>query len=196
MMKRFPVLAMLLALQAGASADADPRSTVMGFYAWRLTDRSTGAPTVRELAVIRQFVTPELACLLTLSKRYQQAFWNRYRAAGPPYEKPPYLEGDFYSSSFEVPWRGLIEDVTVTGRTTSVRLRFSHEPDAGGTDWRDQVELRLEGQEWLISDFRRTAGFEFGNAGSLLKGFYAVMGEDVSVVGWRGRWARACRPSS
>jgi len=194
-LKRFSILVLFLALHGGASAGADPRSTVMGFYAWRLTDGSTGAPTEREAAVIRPFVTPELDCLLTLSRRYQQAFWKRYRAAGPPYEKPPYVEGDFYSSSFEVPWRGLIEDVTVNGSTASVRLRFSHEPDAGGTDWHDQVELRLVGQEWLISDFRRTAGFEFGNAGSLIEGFHGVMSKDVPEVGWRGRWARGCRPN-
>ncbi len=112
-----------------------------------------------------------------------------------PREKPPYVEGDLYSSSFEGPTSATVERVSYSGQNRAVAdVRLDYVDAVNNDVWRDRVHLRVENGVWKVADFDLNAGYAFGNSGSLLKELYANLIKPVPDVGYRG--AVSCRPKA
>lgn len=183
------LIALLAVLASTAQARAPgPADAVAAFYNWNIKSGTGGAPNPAEQAHIAPLVTSELHCVLSSAWRMME----RYRVSYPD-EKPPYVEGDLYSSSFEGPAAFEILNVKSSGKDRAVAVVRLTVDDVGPPSyWRDRVHVRFENGAWRVADFERNAGFAFGQAGSLLRNLHANVDAPVPAVGYPG--AAHCRP--
>lgn len=145
----------------------------------------SGALTTEELAGVRSLVTKEFACLLEAAAQFKH---HSSRIA--PSDKPPFEEGDlFTSSAFEPPLEFEIGSVQRGATTATVSTIFHAEENV---TWQDNLQLRYEDGEWRVSDVQRGGAFEFGNRGSLIQQFYSTMSRDLPAASWSGQSVRAC----
>jgi len=173
---------------AGA-ADDGPRAAVQRFYDWRMNSGSMGAPRPADIEAMRPMLTPELICLLESTSRYRDAYAKAF-----PGDKPPFADGELYSSLFEGPNRMAIDKVSKDPQAARVRVNLYHD-QPGAKDrkgWKDVVVLDRRGDRWLISDIEFKGGFQFGNGGSLRKSLTAEMAKDEPSFGWTGAQAAEC----
>lgn len=183
-------LVVLVAVPAvSRAADEGPRATVQRFYDWRMNSGSMGAPRPADIDAMRPMLTPELTCLLEYTSRYRDAYAKAF-----PGEKPPFADGELYSSLFEGPNRMAIDKVSKDTQSARVRVNLYYD-QPGAKDrkgWKDVVVLARSGDRWLISDIEFKGGFQFGNGGSLRKSLTAEMAKDEPSFGWKGAQAAEC----
>lgn len=188
---RKSILAVLISLIAAAAhAERTPVDVVGGFYAERIKSNSTGAPTGRELVAFSSYLSPELVCLLSAALRYNEQFAKTH-----PDDKPPFAEGDLYSSVFEGPTRFKVGAATLDGDTYSVRTRFYLDDGDSQDDkgWEDVAELTRYRNRWLIADISYQGGFEFGNHGRLTESLRSVLQHPDPTSGWDARELESCK---
>jgi hypothetical protein len=156
---------------------------VADFYAALAAQRPSGAPTDAQRAALAPLLSAELIGLLQRADAARTAA----RAAAPT-EKPPFTDGDMFSSLFEGP-TGHEVGVPVSGADAPggrlgdlrVPVTLTHAADAatGGkaTTWTDTVLLREENGRFVVTDILFGGGWDFANKGSLLAGLRAGLGE-------------------
>ena len=165
---------------------ATSEEVAAAFWNWHAATQPSGALTREELAPVRSIVTTELACLLELAEQFKLHFSKL-----APGEKPPFAEGDlFTSSAFERPTAFTIESVQINAATASAVTRFDSEDKV---NWHDRLQLRLQDGEWRVANVERSGPFEFGNRGSLVQELYSAMSQDIPGGSWSGRRARNCK---
>jgi hypothetical protein len=181
-----PLSALVLVLMACvADAQTPPDQIAISFWKWHALRVPSGALTTEELVEVRSLVTSDFMCLLEIATQFRDHF-----ATVTPDEKPPFAEGDlFTSSAFERPSRFEIAKVQTYATKATAFTKFDA-PD--NISWRDSLSLRLENGEWRVADVVRGGQFEFGNAGSLVRQLYSAMSEDLPAGSWSGASARRC----
>lgn len=181
----------ILSIARLASAQATPEQVAGSFWDWHALRQPSGALTADELTEVRGLLTMEFACLLEVAGQFRLHF-----SKIAPDEKPPFEEGDFFTSSaYERPAKFKIESVQGHSTMATALTRFYSEDDSS---WLDRLELRLENGQWKVADVNRGGPFEFGNRGSFLGQLYAAMSRDIPAASWSGRVARECseRPNN
>jgi|GEM_PF-23289 len=168
---------------AAALLAAAPERVVADLYAALSAQRPSGAPTDAQRAVLAPLLSAELIGLLQRADAARSAA----RAAAPP-EKPPFTDGDLFSSLFEGP-TGFAVGAPASGadvpggRLGDVRVpvTLTHGADAaaGGkaTTWTDTVLLREENGRFVVADIVFGGGWDFANKGSMLSALRAGLGE-------------------
>ena len=131
-----------------AAAAMTPRSAVAHFYTEYLKQPVGGLPSGAQLEALRPMLSRSLHRSVVRALEYQEA-WSRKH----PDEKPPFVDGDHFTSVFE--GAKSFDIVRVAGER--VRVRF-HAP--GATDWEDVVVVKKEGGRYVIDDVI------FGGAGA------------------------------
>jgi hypothetical protein len=181
----------LFALNSHADNRTD--TVVRQFYDWRLKASFTGVPDEAMLKKANQFLTPELTCLLALARNYRDLHVQHF-----PTDKPPFIEGDMFSSVFEGANRYKVESVQVNKNGTTARVNLhlyldqSRKKDNKG--WRDTVLVQKKNEGWLISDIHYNGRFNFGNNGSLRKNLLDELSVDNEELHWQGKkQVDACR---
>jgi hypothetical protein len=139
-----------------------PSPVVVAFYMARIASHTTGAPSAETL---RQFA-PLLSDTLTALLRAANA-QNARAIALAPTEKPPFAEGDLYSSLFEGPTRFSLVRDTTAARHRKVVVRFMRIDNGDSYTWTDTVRLGKKGRYDVIEDIMYGGAGEFGNHGSL-----------------------------
>ena len=189
MLRETLVLAAITSLWMAAPAYANsPASAVANFYHWSLTTAS-GAPAPAAQAELRPLVTSELHCLLTAAWKVMESYKVTH-----PGDKPPYVEGDLYSSMFEGPTAFTVQSVLLSGKTQAiggVRLRYKDKQNSH--IWGDTVHLRLEMGHWRVADIERKDG-ETGRANPLLKSLHTDLEMLDPEAALRG--PGKCRPGA
>ncbi len=71
-----------------------------------------------------------------------------------PDEKPPFVDGDLFSSLFEGPQRATAGTPVVSGDRALVPMQFSYAEGGKVTRWTDTVVLRDSPHGWLVDDVR------------------------------------------
>ncbi len=146
---------------------APPSPVVVAFYSLRIVAQSTGAPTEDQLRQFAPFLSDTLAALLrTASAMREQAIIRS------PSEKPPFAEGDLFSSLFEGPTTFLVLRDSAASAQRKVVVRFTYIQNGDSYAWTDTVQL---GQKRLgkkrpfdvIEDIAYGGAGEFGNKGTL-----------------------------
>lgn len=191
-MKALRCLALLLAGAPALGADpaAHPQAAVQAFYDLRIAQLPAGgAPDDASLKVIAAQLTPRLQCLLKTAHRFDEAF-----LATQPGDKPPFVEGDLWSSLFEGPTRVKAQPARLARDMAWVPVRMFFDdggkPDANG--WTDTVVLnRIDGR-WLIADVNYGGNFAFGNSGRLSGVLVDQLERPDPALKWTGREVRAC----
>jgi hypothetical protein len=151
------------------SLDA-PSPVVVAFYTARIASGTTGAPSAE---VLRQFA-PLLSDTLTALLRAAGVAEERAINAAPG-EKPPFAEGDLYSSLFEGPTKFSLVRDTIAARQRKVVVRFIRVDNGASYTWTDTVQLGKKGRYDVIDDIRYGGAGEFGNHGSLRESLEASL---------------------
>jgi len=133
----------------------------------------SGAPTEAERAELAPLLSHEFAMLLAHADSVRAAA----RAAAPN-EKPPFTDGDLFSSLFEGPTSFQVAAVESIGPDAwRVPVTLEHAP-AGTppTRWTDTLLVRTEAGRRVIHDVRFGGTWDFASRGSLLAGLRRDLG--------------------
>ncbi|MBS1207697.1 MAG: hypothetical protein H6R19_95 [Proteobacteria bacterium] len=174
---------------SAAFAYSGPAEVVQNFYTARLASQNSGVPSGRELADFSTYLGPELVCLLGAALRYDDKFELAH-----PGEKPPFAEGDLYSSSVEIPTRFTLGALHMQGGSASLPVHFyldqADKPDTQG--WQDLVHLKVIRKRWQITDIEYQGGTAFGNQGQLFSKLRETLVKATPVAGWNVRELDSC----
>ncbi|MCD6027745.1 MAG: hypothetical protein K0R08_2264 [Solimicrobium sp.] len=132
----------------------------------------------------RQFLSPELICLLDRARIYRDRFTKKF-----PTDKPPFIEGDMFTSVFEGANRYTQKSVKLIGDNAIVQLRFYHDQGMkiDGKGWQDSVLLRQKNNQWRIADIKYDGKFDFGNSGSLRQNLLEELAKDNLELDWHSK---------
>lgn len=180
--------ALMLVAPGAVLAQTSPAQTVDSFFTARLGGASSGAPSGAELLGFSPYLAPELVCLLGAAQRYSEQY-----AKAMPGDKPPFVEGDLYSSHFEVPTAFHSEPPRIDGDLATVRVRFEFAAPEGTISWHDDVKVRhINRRRWQIEDIAYQGEFAFGNHGSLRDNLTTALKSPVAGSGWDPRELSSC----
>lgn len=141
------------------AAQGSPVAAVKAFYAAYASHPFTGLPTGANWRRVAAHVSTPLAKMI----RAAQAEQARCQKSHPG-DKPPWIEGDMFTSNFEGFTRFRVADsLAASGVRPAVNVDFDY-VDRGQTfSWRDQVVLTKEAGRWVIDDVRYRKNEGFGN---------------------------------
>ena len=167
-----------------ALPEAAPELVVADLYAALAAARPSGAPTDAQRLTLAPLLTAELTGLLQRADAARSAA----RVAAPG-EKPPFTDGDLFSSLFEGPTafavgKAVSAATAPDGRLgdlqVPVDLVHTIDPAAGGgepTTWTDTVLLREENGRFVVADIAFGGGWDFANKGTMVASLRAGLGE-------------------
>lgn len=139
-----------------------PIGVVESLYSFDLSSPMVGLPTEAQSAHIARFLDPELNAMIERARMIRD---SATRAA--PSEKPPWTDGDLFTSHFEGP-NSFYVKATAEGRgTTALLVRFEHVEDSTRVNWVDTVYVVARRGEWLISDVAFGGTWPFAAKGTL-----------------------------
>ncbi len=142
-----------------------PEAIVSAFYEICIEEKVTGLPTEAQFEELGPLLSESLHSLLA-DARMEQAEFSREN----PYEKPPWVEGDLFSSLFEGPTRFTAEKAVIEGKRATVTVSFVD--DSPGNEkpftWKDDVMLvRNSDGSWRIDDVVYRGNWDFASKGKL-----------------------------
>lgn len=162
-----------LLIMALAVAPAAPKASavecVSGFYSvYQHMPRRYGIPDAASLAKLKPFLSRRLQQLIARADKYRV----KYERENPG-DKPPFVDGDLFSSSFEGFTRFSVGHAK--GDTSRVRVPVHFELNEtrskhGGVKWTDIVVVIQEGEGYVgyvIDDIEFGASWPFANHGKL-----------------------------
>ncbi len=170
------VIAALLVVACKGKGPPAPSPVVVAFYSARIASHSTGAPTADELRLLAPFLSDTLTALLKAAAELRDR-----EAKRAPDEKPPFIEGDLYSSTFEGPTSFVVlSDSAATAQSKSV-VRFTYISNGDSYTWTDTVRLGRKGRFEVIEDIAYGGAGEFGNHGTLRASLEAALAPAAPV---------------
>lgn len=150
---------------ACAPADQDsPAGVVAGLYAVLIDSTVTGAPRGGQLAAMAPYLSAELRGLLDEAAALRDA-----EAAAHPDEKPPFAEGDLFTSLFEGPTGMVILADAQGSASRRVVVQLSDDRSAPAATWTDTVVVVEEEGRLVVADVLYGGTWDFANRGSLLE---------------------------
>ena len=160
-MRKFLLLPLLAA--CAPRAKVEPGAAVEAFYAHLLTYPVIGAPNAGDLPRIAPFLSDSLLADL------QRAAQLRDRAAAlHPDEKPPFAEGDLFTSMFEGPTAFYVE-ATQERPARAVLVHFEHREGKSSVQWVDTVYVARRDTTWAITEIAYGGTWPMANHGTLRK---------------------------
>ena len=164
---RCPTLALVVLASLGsacAPAEATtPQHAVMQLYAMLDALGVHSVPDAPALRALRPFLGDSLAEALG------RADAARTQAAQQePDEKPPFADGDPFSSLFEGRTDARPDTVLVQGDTAFVVMAFANATQKPAVNWRDTVVVTRVDGRYVVADIRYGTDWEFGFTGRLL----------------------------
>jgi hypothetical protein len=161
-------IVLLLAMLVSAGCAHHPErqaavAAVEGLYAELAAHPVSGAPSPEEVNSLSPWLGEELERLLANARAVHDI--ERERAPG---EKPPFNDGDLFSSLFEGPTVFDVGRASADGRTWRVPVAFTHVAPGGSTEWTDTVIVAKEAGRWVVVDLIYGGDWDFAMRGSLL----------------------------
>ncbi len=153
------------ALLAGCRGEAvTPTESAMQFYTMREAVGGTGAPSARELAALRPFITDALAQALSAADSMRAA--DRQHA---PSEKPRFADGDLFSSLFEAPSSFRVMPALAGQDTVLVPVDCTYDRERPAVRWTDTAVVVRSAGGWRVQDIRYGGSWDLANRGTLLR---------------------------
>lgn len=167
---RVGLIATALLAACGPEPVPDPSATVARFYATYLTSGVAGAPDSARLAALAPYLTDTLRALLAGAGRLRDE-----EARRAPDEKPPFADGDLFSSLFEGPTGASVVGRDSTGGVHRVLVRLAYHHADPVQRWTDTAVVVRGGGRWAIDDIRYGGEWGFANRGGLRESLEAAL---------------------
>lgn len=170
----------LLASLAGCTSHDASSDVVHDLYATLRQVKVSGAPDEEQLSALRPFLSADLQQLLLEARERRDAEQRR-----APDEKPPFVEGDLFTSSFEGHTGAkIVADSAMPDSSHRVSVQFTNDASPPAVEWVDVVVLRREGDHMVVTDVEYGADWPFGNHGTLTESLEAGLrsGNEAGVV--------------
>jgi hypothetical protein len=163
------VASALLLAACGKTKDLAPSDVVVQFYVTLELSGVRDLPEPRAMPPLEPYLTPELYRGLQRARHQRDS-----AAAASPSEKPPFAEGNLFSSLFEGHSTYVVQKTAGRGDTMTVPVAFSNTDQKPAVQWTDTlvvVNTAIGATEprWRIADVRYGGNWEFGYRGSLLQ---------------------------
>jgi hypothetical protein len=161
----------LVAACARPPATESPSSVVERFYATYLTDRQGGLPSGDHLERLRPFLSDNLNASILAALQYQESYIashpDKPMPTGPPVSyKPPFVDGDYFSSLFEGPTSfKVVRAVPAPSGSWKVYVHFWYDASLAG--WEDEVVVAEQRARYVIDDVLFTGAGPFNPSGRL-----------------------------
>ena len=139
-----------------------PVAVAMDFLLMHQRLGNSGLPQRADMGAYDAFLCPSLAQAVRAAQVRQEL-----ARAERPDEKPPYVEGDLFSSLFEGPDDFAVRDSVVEGDRARVEVGMSAGRGEQARRWKDTVELRLDDGIWCLADVAYGGDWPFANKGRL-----------------------------
>lgn len=139
-----------------------PVAVAMDFLVMHQRLGDSGLPSRGDMAAYDAFLCPDLAQAIRAAQARQET-----ARAEHPNEKPPYVDGDFFSSLFEGPERFEVRDSQVDGDTARVEVAMRHGEGEAATRWTDTLVMRLDDGIWCLADVEYGGDWPLANKGRL-----------------------------
>jgi hypothetical protein len=140
----------------------NPETVARVFYSELRRLGVSGLPGEEDWAHLKPFCSETLGAALDLAVKEQIEFMRKN-----PDEKPPWIEGDLFSSLFEGPKQFVVGGAVIKGETAEVPVECTHTEGGETVKWSDTLLLVKEGGKWLIDDVSYGGTWDFANSGTL-----------------------------
>jgi Protein of unknown function (DUF3828) len=159
---------MLLALTLGSTVtfgqtSASPSTVTKSFYTKYLKLRIRGLPDKRQAKKIAPYFSRQINNLIASDLRKQARFIKKH-----PREKPPWAEGDLFSSLFEGATSYTVGETRTNGSSSEVDVNLVINSETGKSRWTDTAVLTLQDGRWVITNILFKGKWEFKSGSSLL----------------------------
>ncbi|QWF15913.1 DUF3828 domain-containing protein [Lysobacter capsici] len=140
---------------------------VQAFYRMHRELKASGLPVGEDLARYQPMLSSRLLALMAPAARERDRM-----IAEAPGMKPPYIEGDFFTSRDDgVTAFKLGKHIVRAADLESFEIEFSYAEPAGTSRWTDRVQMRREDGRWKLDDVEygddRDDGRDFAVRGRL-----------------------------
>lgn len=146
-----------------------PKAAAKAFYDILIKHKVSGLPTKDAWKELQPRLSSKLISLLEAARAEQAAFMKKN-----PDEKPPWIEGDLFTSLFEGAQTHAEGEARVSGDRAEVPVTFTYTEGGSTTMWTDTLIL-TQGPAgiWLVEDVRYGGGWDFASKGLLSDGLKA-----------------------
>ena len=155
---------LLFALGTGIASAQSAVDVTDNFYAMLADLNVRGLPTDDQLKELKPFLSAGLVSLIKRDQKKQAAFIKKH-----PDEKPPWIEGDLFSSSFEGRTQYGIGKTRTQGSTREIDVYLQFNGETDKVKWTDTAVLKKFGDKWLVTNILFKGKWQFKSADSLLK---------------------------
>ena len=139
-----------------------PVAVAMDFLVMHQRLGNSGLPQRTDLPAYESFLCPSLAQAIRAAHvRQEQARAER------PDEKPPWVEGDLFSSLFEGPDGFEARDTAIEGEVARISVAMTHGEGDKAVRWKDTLVLQLDDGIWCLADVEYGGAWASANKGRL-----------------------------
>lgn len=145
-----------------ANAMSTPAGAAETFYRTKQELKFEGLPQEWQVAGLTGTITPELDRVIDKARFTQAAFIINKKEG-----KPPWIEGDLFSSLFEGVTTFKTGTASITGTTAEVPLALTYTANGQTTQWTDHILLKQVTNRWLVDDIRFGGTWDTAARGTL-----------------------------
>jgi hypothetical protein len=162
------IITLFLALSCAAAvpSETDPATLAFKFYSSYQDIGPCGIPQPADLQKLEPLFTTRLRSLLHEARRYQSAYAKRH-----PEDKPPFVDGDLFTSNFEgfkTFSVGVVKQQAGGAYRVEVTLSYWEVNDPKAiVKWTDAIIVVREQGRLLIDDFEFLGTWPFAQKGRL-----------------------------
>ncbi len=146
-----------------------PAAVAKAFYAEVRRTTIHGLPDEKQMQRLSKSLTPGLIQLFHDARAEQREFIR-----DNPDEKPPWIEGDLFSSLFEGVEKSRMGEVQQVGEQATAKVHLSYNGGLTETvNWTDTLVLVLTQEGWKVDDIRLEGDWAF-KYGTTLRGILSA----------------------
>ena len=160
----FVFIGILFVLGIGIVSAQTAVDVTDNFYATLRDLNIRGLPDKDHLKEITPFLSRDVIAIIKRDQKKQDAFIKKH-----PDEKPPWAEGDLFSSLFEGRTSYGIGKSRTKGSTVEVDVYLQFNGETNKVKWTDTVVLKKIGGKWLVTNILFKGKWQFKSGGSLLQ---------------------------
>ena len=164
MRTRIALLLVVAALGGCMQKSDSPQAVAQRFYDFYLAEQmNNGLPTIEQCRQMTPLLSRAMQDAFGKARREQDKFSTEH-----PGEKPPFVDGDLFTSLFEgaTSYRIAKIDTDNTHADVIVALKYS-DPKGHDVEWTDRLVLVQENEHWVVEDLEYGGNWDFANHGSL-----------------------------